>query len=179
MYFLRKLLRQIQHCSTFWCKKLAWNFSCTRKWRKFLACMSSALIVSSPCYSNLSTKKWGCTVSNYQLPLCPTVTVCTTTFCGVFVLNVHPRYSVTVTTTKVSISKYRFDIDTFSEKYRYRYRRYFWKVSLTTLLIIVIYSAIRELQRRWNHRKSSILQLTQSRYGWRIFNSVILTKKNT
>ena len=94
-------------------------------WCKFLACMSSALIVSSPCYSNLATKKLGCTVSNYQLPLCPTVTVCTTTLCGVFVLDVRPRYSVTVTTTIVSISKYRYRYDTFWEKYRYRYRRYF------------------------------------------------------
>ena len=95
-------------------------------WCKFLACMSSALIVSSPCYSNLATKKWGCTVSNYQLPLCPTVIVCTTTLCGVFVLDVRPRYSVTVTTTIVSISKYR-----------YRYRYFFGKVSISVSTILL------------------------------------------
>ena len=104
-------------------------------WCKFLACrpMSSALIVSSPCYSNLATTKLGCTVSNYQLPLCPTLTVCTTTLCCVFVLD---STSVHATVWQWLLRKYRYrsiDIDTFSEKYRYRYRRYFWKVSLTTL----------------------------------------------
>jgi len=102
-------------------------------WSKFIACMSSVLIVSSPCYSNLATKKLWCTVSNYQLPLCPTVTVCTMTLCGVFVLDVRPRYSVTATTTKVSISKYR-------------YRYFFGKVSISVSTILLKWVSISNIE---------------------------------